>query len=127
MNRYYKGLIAAVVITYLVGCSGNGGGDEEAPPTAHTLTITLVGNGQVSVTPVGTSCGTNCYAYTKGTQVALTAAPASGNKFSDWQSGCTGSGTQCNLTINDNTSVTASFKSLLAKWGEGVWGEMLWQ
>src|SRR5438128_24597 len=62
-----------------------------------TLTVSKMGAGIGTVTssPAGISCGATCAAaYSSGTAVTLTAAPAAGSTFSGWSGGgCSGTGT----------------------------------
>ena len=74
-----------------------------------TLTVTRTGNGTVSSTPAGISCGTGCSAtFTVGTGVTLTAAPAAGSVFTGWSGGCSGVGA-CTLTMTGAMTVGATF------------------
>src|SRR5436309_3569823 len=75
------------------------------------LTISTVGtgNGIVTSTPAGITCGTSCSgSYPSGTAVTLTATPAAGSTFSGWSGGCTGTGS-CTVTLSAATTVTATF------------------
>ncbi len=96
--------------------AGNSAYSNEACATAATVSFTLTvaknGNGTVSSSPAGISCGSDCsQTYTSVTSVTLTATPASGYAFSGWSGGgCSGTGT-CTLLINTNTSVTATFSA----------------
>jgi CSLREA domain-containing protein len=67
------------------------------------------GAGTVTSSPAGIDCGATCAAdFGTGQLVTLTATPTSGS-FSGWSGGgCTGTGT-CQVTLNSNTQVTASF------------------
>ncbi|MBI5641201.1 MAG: matrixin family metalloprotease [Nitrospirae bacterium] len=82
------------------------------PPTTYTLTISKSGSGSVTSSPSGINCGFTCsHAYDQGTVVTLTATPSSGYTFSSWSGGgCSGTG-QCVVTMNSNTTVTATFAS----------------
>src|SRR5439155_4969691 len=77
-----------------------------------TLSLTLTGgNGTDSVTftPPGTSCTATCgKTYAPGTSVALTATPDTNEVFTGWSGDCSGTST-CNLTMDANKSVTATF------------------
>jgi DNA-binding beta-propeller fold protein YncE len=96
----------------------NGGGnvtviDGGATPTSHLLSVLLAGNesGTVTSNPAGVNCGTSCTAsFAPGTAVNLTASPAPGATFSRWNNACTGAGS-CNLTLNSDDFVTATFGS----------------
>jgi hypothetical protein len=107
------------------GCSGTGtctvtmSSDQSVtatfntvPPVMHTLTVSKSGNGSGGVTssPAGIDCGTTCSdSYTAGTQVTLTARADSGSTFAGWSGGgCSGTGV-CTVTLNSDTTVTASF------------------
>jgi phospholipase C len=91
--------------------------DSNATVTANfvvepVLSVTVGGNGAVTSSPSGINCGTTCKAaFAPGTQVTLTATPASGFTFQQWQGACTGTSTTCNLTITNNVSATAVFSS----------------
>jgi Divergent InlB B-repeat domain len=79
--------------------------------TGLSLTVSESGTGQgtVSSSPAGISCGTACtQTYTSGTVVTLSAAAASGSKFAGWSGGCSGTGT-CSLSGNTSISVKATF------------------
>jgi hypothetical protein len=82
------------------------------PTASFTLTVAKSGTGQGTVTssPAGISCGSDCSeAYTNTTSVTLSAAPAAGSTFGGWSGGgCSGTGT-CTLLLNTATSVTATF------------------
>jgi len=82
----------------------------QSSPT-YTLMVSLAGTGSGTVTsnPAGINCGTSCSAsFNGGTQVTLTATPAAGSAFAGWSGACSGTGT-CQLTLNANASVTATF------------------
>ena len=87
-------------------------GEVTTSGATHTLTVTVSGSGSVTSAPAGISCpGTCSHAYTSGTRVTLTAAPASGSTFAGWSGGvCSGTGT-CVVTISSDQSVTATFNT----------------
>jgi hypothetical protein len=66
-----------------------------------TLTITIVGQG--TVTPASGS------SYPCGTQVQVTATPANGYSFGQFSGALTGTTNPQTLTLNANSSVTATF------------------
>jgi hypothetical protein len=78
----------------------------------HSLTVTLAGDGQgsVSSSPAGVACpGTCASSYATGTQVTLTATPAGTSTFVGWSGGgCSGTGT-CKVTLDADQDVTAQF------------------
>ena len=78
---------------------------------AHSLTVGKAGSGQGSVTCDGAACASS---YPEGTSLTLAAHPASGSTFIGWSgAGCLGTGA-CQVTIEADTSVTASFDAMLA-------------
>ena len=78
----------------------------------RTLTVAKdgTGTGTVTSTPAGIDCGSTCSSpFANGTAVTLTATPGAGSTFSGWSGGgCSGSGT-CQVTLNADSSVTATF------------------
>lgn len=74
------------------------------------LSTAGTGSGTVTPNPAGGSCGTDCYSYTSGTAVQLTAIPSSGSTFAGWSGACSGTGA-CSVTMNSNQSVTATFNT----------------
>jgi YD repeat-containing protein len=76
------------------------------------LAVTKSGNGTGTVTssPAGINCGTDCEEFfNRGTAVVLGPFPTSDSYFYGWSGGgCTGTG-NCNITMNNDTTVTASF------------------
>lgn len=82
------------------------------PPMQSTLSITAsgAGSGTVSSNPAGIACGSTCSSsFNSGTQVTLTASPATGSAFAGWSGAvCAGTGT-CTVAVNTDTAVTAIF------------------
>jgi hypothetical protein len=74
----------------------------------YRLNTSKTGNGAVSVNPAGTSCGSNCFEYTTGTNVTVTATAYSGNTFTGWSGACQGTGA-CTIAMTANRSVSATF------------------
>jgi hypothetical protein len=78
-----------------------------------TLTVVLAGTGVGTVTSTniaGINCGATCTAaYNKGTSVTLGATGGGG--FSGWSGGsCSGTGT-CVVTVNADSTITATFNA----------------
>ena len=70
------------------------------------LTIAKAGTGQGTVTCNGTTCAAS---YPAGTEVTLAATAASGSIFVGWSGGgCSGTAS-CKVTLNADTTVTATF------------------
>jgi len=73
------------------------------------VSIGTAKTGTVTSTPAGINCPTTCSAtFQQGTQVTLTASPATNYSFSGWSGGCSGSST-CKITLTANSSVSANF------------------
>jgi len=72
-------------------------------PTTHDLTISI--NGQGTTNP---SLGT--YKYDDGTQVTITASPASGWKFDHWSGDASGTSPTIIITMDSDKDVTAYFE-----------------
>lgn len=76
------------------------------PKAMRSLTITLAGSGSGSVSCDGGACATQ---YVEGTTVTLAAAAAANSDFAGWSGGgCAGTGS-CEVTVSEDTSVTATF------------------
>src|SRR5262245_8147940 len=78
-----------------------------------TLTVALTGSAaagtSVTLSPTGRTCGAVCFTdFPKGTAVTLT---PTGAGFTGWSGGCTGTGA-CVVTLNADTTVTATFTTL---------------
>jgi len=72
------------------------------PPPQYTLSVSVSPSGSGSVSPSG---GT----YTSGTQVTLTATPASGYRFDSWSGSISSTSNPVTITMDGNKSVTAKF------------------
>lgn len=85
----------------------------ELEPEEFTLAVSKAGSGQgtVSSSPAGISCGSTCAApFEEGAEVTLTATPASGSAFSGWSGACTGTGA-CKVTMTEARAVSATFSA----------------
>ena len=72
------------------------------PNYTLTVTNTGTGSGSVSSNPTGPS-------FSAGTPVTLTATPNANSAFSGWSGACSGTAATCQVTMNSNLSVTATF------------------
>lgn len=84
------------------------------PPVPHTLSVATDGSGWgvVESSPAGIRCPSpSCSAtFDPGTTVTLTPAAESGSAFDHWSGACSGSG-PCQVTMDADRSVTATFTS----------------
>jgi len=71
----------------------------------YTLTTQVNGMGTVTRSPTGTS-------FPAGTNVTLTATPASGNDFAGWTGDASGATNPITVRILGNTTVTGNFVPL---------------
>ncbi len=74
-----------------------------------TVAKTGTGNGTVTSSPAGISCGGSCSAsYSSGQTLTLTAAADANSTFDGWSGACSGTGS-CNVTVDAAKGVTANF------------------
>ena len=75
------------------------------------VTVTGAGSGTVTSSPSGISCPSGCSAsYDTGTEVTLTAAPASGSTFAGWSGDdCGGNSQTASVTMDAARGCTAKF------------------
>lgn len=83
-----------------------------SPISSVTYTLTVskngTGNGTVSTNPAGTS-------FASGTGVTLTATPDANSVFGGWSGACSGTLSTCQVTMNSNLNVTATFSAVGSK------------
>jgi hypothetical protein len=95
-RKLFAGAVAlAVVLFILVGVA-------QAAPPQKTLTVTVQGQGSVTLDPPG---GT----YPRNTVVTLTAVPVTGWQFDHWEGALSGSANPTTIVMSSNYSVTAVF------------------
>jgi hypothetical protein len=78
----------------------------------RALSVAVSGDGRVSSSPAGISCGTGATAcaaqFTDGSVVQLQAVPGASSAFIGWSGDC-GGGSTCAVTMTANRSATARF------------------
>jgi hypothetical protein len=81
------------------------------PPPTYTLNVSKAGTGAGLVTGNGINCGAICSAsYAAGTIVTLSQShDVSKTTFGGWNGDCSGIASTCQLTMNGNKAVTATF------------------
>lgn len=100
----------------MLGLSGGQARDTgayQATVSEYPLTLTKCGEGSVSSSPAGISCGSGCAgqvaSYLLDSTVTLTATSAVGNVFAGWSGACSGSGVICSVVMSAARNVTATF------------------
>lgn len=79
-------------------------------PSTYRLFAALRGSGTMTSNPPGISCPDDCYEdYLSGTQVTLTATPASGWRFTGWDGACSGLGA-CVVSMTVDRTAIAAFE-----------------
>ena len=89
--------------------------DSTSGITQHRLTVSKAGSasGTVSSSPAGINCGATCAAsFNANTTVTLTAQPDAGAAFSGWTGACSGSASTCQVRMDQQRSVTATFSAM---------------
>jgi hypothetical protein len=82
----------------------------EEGPIQLSVSVAGNGSGTVTSTPPGIACGSDCTEiYDLVTGVTLTAVPEGNAVFAGWSGACTGTSTNCTLTMDRSRSVTATF------------------
>jgi hypothetical protein len=78
--------------------------------SARSLAVSLAGSGSGTVSGTSLTCPGTCTGYYGiGAGVTLTATPAPGSTFTGWSGGgCSGTGA-CNVTLNSDQKITATF------------------
>jgi len=85
---------------------------KKGKPPSYTLKMKIKGKGSVASTPSGIACPSDCKEkYTAGTEVILTATPATGQVFSGWSGSCYGTSNPLTLTLSASANCKATFKS----------------
>jgi len=79
-------------------------------PKTFALKVGYVGDGRITSQPAGIDCGASCQAtYQEGERITLTATPAPGYHFVDWDGLCPGSTGTCTVTMDSVKFVDAIF------------------
>jgi hypothetical protein len=105
-------LVSLSTLMFIVSCGGSM--SSTASPGSGQLSVQPTGSGAgtVNSAPSGIDCKPTCSASFKvGTQVVLTAAPASNSMFAGWGGACSGTGT-CTVTVAGSASAVATFSVL---------------
>jgi hypothetical protein len=108
------------VWTGLLSACGNVSSSPDAPPpkTVANLTVTAAGTGTVVSSPPGITCPGTCAAdFPIGSAVTLTASSTAPISFAGWSGACAAGRRDCELSLDADATVTATF----AMAGEKRW------
>ena len=79
----------------------------------YNLALTIAGSGSVVSQPAGISCTTSCSTdFSAGTNLSLTATPATNQRFVGWGGACAGSAAVCSVTMSQVRAVSAEFAAV---------------
>lgn len=104
-----------VVVGYM-SVTVDGPASEGCPTGTETQNLSVdvtngAADGTIVSAPAGINCGVTCSAtFPTASTITLTETPNNGQTFLGWASGCTSSaGNTCNVTLNSDVIVSASF------------------
>ena len=99
-----KGILLSILATGILVLSGCGEPAAEPPPTpaTYTLGVSVSPSGAGSVSPTGGE-------FEEGTEVTVTATPASGYTFDYWGDDTSGSLATTTIIMDSDKSITAHF------------------
>jgi Divergent InlB B-repeat domain len=112
---------AATFVRWLGACAGSQQRctltlDRSRSVTARFTPLQLevgstVGQGSVSITPAGPSCGPGCTSVAYGSQTVLVAEPCCGYSFDHWDGACASvASSGCRLTMFESDETTPVFR-----------------
>lgn len=103
--KFFSVMLAASTMMVLASCRGEENNPDN-PDNPQTYTVTANVNdatlGSVTISPLQAT-------YEPGTQVTLTATPASNANFVNWSNGETNA--TITITVNENVTLTANFQA----------------
>ncbi len=93
-------------------------GTRSPTTSGEFVAILLTGSGAGSVLGSAINCPGSCsMTVPQGTEITLTATPASGSSFGGWSGPCSGAGT-CTTRLDASETITATFsKNSSPRWG----------
>ncbi|WP_417915547.1 InlB B-repeat-containing protein [Candidatus Electronema sp. JM] len=95
--------------------------DKTDTPLLLSVVTSGIGNGTVTSSPTGISCGSTCSTtFASGQNVTLTASPAVGSTFTGWSGACSGSASTCTVSMTEARSVTATFSPVVQVLSNGI-------
>ncbi|MCA9837112.1 MAG: hypothetical protein KC422_09355 [Trueperaceae bacterium] len=110
MSKAIRLLTFSLLLCFLSACSSGANTPNEG---TYTLSLTVLGEGKISLSS-GQTCSSSCtFSLAKNTQLKLEASPAEGYSFSEWQGDCQGQ--SCDFMLLQERTITAVFSELPAK------------
>lgn len=80
------------------------------PENRVLLSVSRSGQGTVTSTPAGISCGTECaHMFSRGSVINLSAQPAPGERFLGWSGACSSTTGACTVVLEQARNVSAQF------------------
>jgi|GEM_PF-6731473 len=107
----YRGVRPVKALAAAIGLDAATWNGTPCSSASARLTVTIAGTGSGTVTssPAGINCPVSCAAgFAAGTAVTLSANVAAGSSFGGWSGACGGNG-GCNVSLNADQAVTATF------------------
>lgn len=127
LHRYAKGTNVVLTAypaagstfsTWRGACAGQGNPctlavsrfNETSADFLSPFNVSILGAGTVSADRPGISCPGDCVeTFPARAYVTLTAAPAPGNSFQNWEGACSGTQPTCSVFVDEAENVTAKF------------------
>lgn len=108
IKKFRLGLVATLGLLVLAAC-----GQPVDPTVKHLMTVNVTDGGSVTSDPIGIDTGSGQFTaeFDEGTEVTLTATPATGYFFTGWTGDCAGN--DCVITMDADAEVTASFAEVV--------------
>ena len=107
-NRALRAALGLLALS-VSGCADDKNTDPPPSASLFEITVSVTGSGQVT-SPSGIDCGSDCAEIlAAGSNITLSASPASGFTFSGWSGGCSGNSPNCALILNSSHALTATF------------------
>jgi len=115
-NNLSRHLFSLGLLILVSACGGGGSTPMVTPPPPPVnqnndlnVTLTGAGAGQVTSTPTGISCGSDCSeSFVDSTSVTLQQTAQAGSSFNGWSGDCSGMG-ECAFNMSSPRTVTAEF------------------
>jgi hypothetical protein len=101
--------------------AGDAGADVNRGPTGYSVTISIVGRGQVRSPAGDIACTGNCSAFVRDRRVTLMAVPDTGALFQRWAGACEGTQPTCTFEISEQETSANTVSAVFAGRGDALW------